>query len=446
MLCVFLLSACNSKKNQIPTGSANLVSLSKTVVELPDELIRFTQSHNGYISALAQRFAVPSNALSTIEGRKGLKLTIDPKALEKEDGSAVDGKIMVSLVELTSSDELFKANAATVSDGKLIASGGSYFIEMECNGKKLRIKGKQSMKIELPVLQQSEMELFYGERDSLGDMNWKPANIPLQKQFLNQPLVESVGFRDDNIGDANDFPEFDRLYLEFNVYKSMNEIVYYYNRRMMLYQMVDTINKNGPRVYIDTLYNWPKDLPTDKWLDSNHLRQVYGPRITFRLKSIYALQKQKEAEEKRKAWQAKYIENWKPKTLAGQLQKYYAPTSIYKLGWINCDRYYRNGEPVEMDTDIPITMVNTRVDYFVIFRSLNGMIRDRFYFTGPQQMSLGKLPQGETATLVAFIRKDGVIYECRKDFKVERGGKLVLDFTVITKEKLASIFGNNVKA
>ena len=95
--------------------------------------------------------------------------------------------------------------------------------------------------------------------------------------------------------------------------------------------------------------------------------------------------------------------------------------------------------------DIPISMVNSQVEYFVIFRSFNGLLRDRFYFNDLQHASIGNMPLGERATLVAFIKKDGVIYESRKDFTVERGSKLVLDFKIITKEKMASIFGGNVK-
>ena len=84
---------------------------------------------------------------------------------------------------MTTSNDLFKSNAATVSNGRLLASGGSYFIGMENNGQKIRLKKGHSLPVDFPVFAKEEMELFYGERDSAGSMNWVKAGNKLEQQF-----------------------------------------------------------------------------------------------------------------------------------------------------------------------------------------------------------------------------------------------------------------------
>ena len=419
-----------------------------TVEVLEDEAIDLTRASNEFITAITQNFLVPMGSSSVVTGKKGLKLTIIPSLLEKEDGSAVDGKIAVSLVELTNSNDLFKANAATMSYGNLLASGGSYFMGMECNGQKLRIRKGKSLKVDFPLLKKDEMELFYGERNNMQDMNWRSAGVALQ-QPENTPVkepVESVSFTDNNPnGSMYDMPLSFAELKESSVYKSIDAEVYYYKKKMRLRELVDTLNLHGPKVFIDTIYNWPGNLPTNRKLDTNYLVWQYGPRNTFRLKSCKIAQQQKEEQEKRRIMREQAIEKWQPQSLAEQVQKYYAPAVIGRLGWINCDRFYQNNEQINVDVDIPITMNNSNVEYFIIFKSFNGLMNSRFYFSQQQNTSLKSLPVGEKVILVAFVKKEGVIYKSREEFVVEKNKKISLNFETISSEAMSNIFRTNVR-
>lgn len=419
-----------------------------TVEVLADEAIDLARSSNEFIAAITQRFLVPIGSSSVIIGKKGLKLTVIPSLLEKEDGSAVDGKIAVTLVELTNSNDLFKANAATMSYGNLLASGGSYFIGMKCNGQKLKIRKGKSLKVDFPLLKKDEMELFYGERNDMQDMNWRSAGVALQQPEniqVTQPM-ESVNFTDNSPnGSMYDMPPSFYELKESAVYKSTDAEVYYYKKKMRLRELVDTLNLHGPKVFIDTIYNWPKNLPTNRKLDTNYLVWQYGPRNTFRLKNCKIAQQEKEEQEKRRILREQAIEKWQPQSLAEQVQKYYAPAVIGRLGWINCDRFYQNNEQINVDLDIPITMNNSSVEYFIIFRSFNGLMNNRFYFNQQQKASLNSLPVGEKVILVAFVKKEGVIYKSREEFVVEKNKKISLDFQTISPEAMNNIFRSNVR-
>ncbi len=442
--CIFF--SCDSKKNF--TVKKELIAKTANVEKQAGEAINLAESSNEFIAEVSQRFLVPMGSSSVITGKKGLRITVIPSLLEKEDGSVVDGEIAVSLVELTNSNDLFKANAATTSYGNLLASGGSYFIGMECNGQKLKISKGKSLKIDFPLLKKDEMELFYGERNNMLDMNWRLAGVALHQpeNIREAQPVESVRFTDnDPNGPMYDMaPSFYEL-KETTVYKSTDAEVYYYKKKMKLRELVDTLNLHGPKVFIDTIHNWPGNLPTDRKLDTNYLVWQYGPRNTFRLKSCKIAQQEKEEQEKRRVIREQAIEKWQPQSLAGQVQKYYAPAVIGRLGWINCDRFYQNNEQINVDLDIPITMHNSNVEYFIIFKSFNGLMNNRFYFTQQQKASLNSLPAGEKVILVAFIKKEGVIYKSREEFVVGKDKKIVLNFETISSAAMSNIFRSNVR-
>ena len=140
-----ILFSCNNKKEKtITKGTGEQAILYDTVTASVSEIFNISQYNTGFNNAATQQFSVSAKRISIVKASKGLSVVVNPSALEKEDGSPVDGKISVSIIELTNSNELFRSNAATESDGRLLASGGSYFIGMECNGRKLRIKSGQN--------------------------------------------------------------------------------------------------------------------------------------------------------------------------------------------------------------------------------------------------------------------------------------------------------------
>ena len=267
ILCSFF--SCDEKKYQATLLKNNPSPSTPTADLISNEIAPVAESFEGFVKAASQHFSIPGARSSVVRGRNGLELTIDPSKLEKEDGSPIDGKIALSLVELINSKDLFKANAATISDGRLLVSGGSYFIGMECRGQKLRLKKGATLEVHFPLLKKNEMELFYGERDSTLNMNWKSAGILLQEEKIVpvNGMAESISFMDNSLLTLDNPPLDLNDNTALNTYKTLNDEVYYYNRKLRLSQLVDTINKHGKRVFIDTIYNWPKNLPKDKVLE-----------------------------------------------------------------------------------------------------------------------------------------------------------------------------------
>ena len=451
-LATLILFSCNNKKNT--TNSAHSAGSAKqldTVTLLADEPVDINAYHASFIDGATQRFTADENKISVITAKGKLKVIVNPSALEKEDGSAVEGKINVSIIELTNSNDLFKSNAATVSDGRLLASGGSYFIGMESGGKKLRIKKGNTMEVNFPLINNDEMELFYGERDSTGMMNWKQAGEQLKQEF------ETISFntRTDYISQPT-MPEISGMKINYYLFNSLDTKVFFSNRLMTIRELVAELKRKGIERVIDTVYY--------SWQGRGH-EVIYSMDTTtrgvrhgrqFRLISPKVLQLEKDSlkelrcaqKEKFAMQMAEYdkkMEEWKQNDFKEQLKKYYAPTAITSLGWINCDRYYKKDQ-IDVDLDIPITLNNSRIEYFVIFRSFNGLVNCKVDFNEQAKLILKNMPVGEPVTLVAFAKNKGIIYEGKKDFIIEKNKKVPVEFRVISQEELNKMFRNNVKA
>ncbi|MBS1743015.1 MAG: hypothetical protein JST81_08260 [Bacteroidetes bacterium] len=431
-LCAFIflsLISCNYKHADERSASLPADATSALPLEESANMFDIGALHTKFITSATQHFFVSAKNPSKIETKAGLKLQIDPSTLEREDGQLFNGNLDVSILELTNVNDLFKSNVGTMSNGKLLASGGSYYIDIHNAGSDVRIKKGKSIEASFPVLKNENMELFYGERDANRNMNWEPANVVFNKQY------ETINFTNTGWGDLR--PQVQEE-IAAKVFKSLDETVYYYNKRMTLQQMVDTINKNDTKVLLKTVSYWPKDLPKDKKLDTNYLTKIYGPYQQYILKVCKDIENQ---EEKSK----ETIANWKPTTLAGQLLKNYAPVSITSLGWINCDKFYTVPENTETPIEIPYAFNNSRIQYFLLYKKFNGLMTGSAVVDTEGKFILSGLPVGEAVKLIAFTKKDGVVYQSVEDFNIKKDRSLAIEFKKISNLELMNIFGPNVK-
>jgi hypothetical protein len=408
------------------------------------------------------------NKISSVTGKKGLKLKVDPSVLEKENGDPVNGNISVNMVELTNSEELFKANAATVSNGQLLLSGGSYYIGMECNGQKLRLKDGKTLEVNFPMLKKDGMELFYGQKNEAGDMNW------VRGTALVAGKQEDISFGnnyDYSYRSYPVFPERQSLKSRYSLYDSVTSKVFFGDKMITLKEMVDILQKRGVDKVIDTVYYTYDDHSMGMYLHGGY-RIVYSRDTAylgnfrgqyFRVISRKESKAEKDSMEKEyalhrcdiskanaelKEWNRKNDEEEKEREgnrLEKQVQRYYAPSTITSLGWLNCDRFYNNPQKSDVPLDIPITLNNSSIEYFIIFRSFSGLLNGKIPAGPSQNYSLPNMPVGEPVTLVAFTKTNGHIYQCKEEFTVEKGKGIRAGFKEISAEELKKMFGRNVQ-
>ena len=125
------------------------------------------------LSVPVQTFYLESNADTIFYGKEGTILFIHPACLTFSDRIAATGKIKFELKELFSKEALLRERAYTVSNGRMLESDGSVYINaFSENGAPLYIMCEDAVKIRLPKDVQTNMAYFEGMRNEEGKMNW----------------------------------------------------------------------------------------------------------------------------------------------------------------------------------------------------------------------------------------------------------------------------------
>ena len=141
----------------------------------------------------SQFFTVSGSGSQIINGKKGTVLYVDPNDFETLDGKEVTDSIKVELKELLTTNELLRSGAQTVSNGELLISGGSYYIDATSNGKKLKLKSGRILKAEFPKTSNDNMLVYYGSfKNNL--MDWKTSNQQFpQRPYLEEKRIDTTG-------------------------------------------------------------------------------------------------------------------------------------------------------------------------------------------------------------------------------------------------------------
>ncbi len=377
-----------------------------------------------------QHFVVPKGKRKKITGTHGIAVEVIPEALETESGQAVKGAIEVAMIEVMTPLDFIKNRASTLSNGKLLESGGSVHLEMRSEGEKLRIKSGESLPIEFPQTAINEnMELFYGERDSNTGMNWIPTDAPLS------PTSPTPTEKRKAVPDSPKQPQAASSQESSNVAYPATLVV----KRMPALPDI-------PRTYqgqrlcrscIEAPENFqsvffPRGLDTNEWQimtqkeelivlqnfrdggiytfaaedvdPKTNTRQMPPPQTDYRPREVDAAQ--------RAEWQARHKMQESVQTLVSESinKSRRLSGSIIRLGWINCDRFnVRPMAPVEFEC--PPDLEAGGIYVLMYLPNSNSYInRQMLYFPEKGAKISTDLPvNAEVVPLLYKLRKDEVL-------------------------------------
>lgn len=113
-----------------------------------------------------------------IHGREGTILHIPKDAFVGESGESVSGMVQVELKEVYDKAEYIKGNLPTVSNGRQLVSGGVIYVDATAAGRRLKLDRGKEIYVEFGQrrgVNTRDMELWNGEFNNRGEMNWVPA-------------------------------------------------------------------------------------------------------------------------------------------------------------------------------------------------------------------------------------------------------------------------------
>lgn len=187
----FLFASCNEKA----VGDRNVEKL----IEKDDKINVNINYEIGKLNELLEKmdgssqfFVFSPKDVASIIGKSGIRFTVNPSDLITEGGQDISDSFKVELKELINQYQMALANAQTISNNRLLVSGGAYFIEITAQGQKLKLKPEKKIKITLPGLSQEGMSLFSGYRDSLERLFWiqEKVNLKEVKDVRAEELAE----------------------------------------------------------------------------------------------------------------------------------------------------------------------------------------------------------------------------------------------------------------
>ena len=343
--------------------------------------LSITDNYLSQMDSSSQFYVVSGKKSTTIIGRKGTILHIIPSNLETEKGLAFFDSIKIELKELHTQKELLFANAQTVSDGKLLESGGAYYINLSCGKERLRIKKNKSIKIEFPKISDKDMSLFDGKVDSLGNMNW----FELGKKLIaiKKPVIQNRTVA----VPRNDF----RVLLKSRKIIRMNEMEYQERIRSK-----------------------------DPWLDSSQV--IDRPGMFNRTEE-----------------EIKFIQKGGNNKIINEA--IYKATEIKKLGWINCDRFYELKDKTNLTLSFNKSDNIQSAVLFLVFKDINSVMKN-YYIKSDNTVSsvLKDVPVGQKVKLISITTKKNEILTFQSEIMIETNKTIIINHKKSNSNDLNSLF------
>ncbi|MFN8395326.1 MAG: cell envelope integrity protein TolA [Bacteroidia bacterium] len=392
LLLAILTAGCST--NTAPNSDSAASALPPQPVDMQKLMAPFAPP--------TQTFTVSGKKPSTVIGDKGTILHINPANLQMPDGSPITDKIEVSLVECTDKAAIIGAGLQTVSDGKLLASGGSYFIGMKSSGQELSLQSGKTLNVEFPQVVDQGMELFYGERTSDGQVNW----VAAKKKFkaAPEPTVEAT--------EAGFTFKSDTTYM----YVSGNDTVVS-DDITDIYAFID-----GESAKPDNKRKAREEAMRERRLQAENARQA---RNAANQQAMMARRQQSESA---------------AKTLkaAQKEQELYASIGLNRLGWINCDRFYNETNKAEIAVETQSTG-NPIIAYYVL-RDINSMISSQ-QTLDPNKLYPQSLPVGQQIEVICLSQNQetGDYAFAAKKLTVEENTTLHFDLKPATTTEIKKV-------
>ncbi len=138
-------------------------------------------------------FEINAKKDTVIETQGGIVIAIPAGAFLNKAGVEVKGNIEIEIKEALNPSDIMKAGLSTMSDGKLLQTGGMFYINARQDDENLALAKNKGLYVNVPAAQQNkDMMLFEGKRLDNGQINW--VNPKPFENKLNAVDILSLNF------------------------------------------------------------------------------------------------------------------------------------------------------------------------------------------------------------------------------------------------------------
>ncbi len=379
----------------------------------------------------SQKFKINASKDTIIICREGTKITFSPNSFITESGQLVQGEILFEVKEYYQISDMLLANLSTTSNQEILETGGMLFIEAFSKGEKCQLKKDEVIEIYFPTKnEKKDMKLFYGDWASK-KINWtlsEPIPIELEEaevfsivetmpefpggqQKLIEYLASNVTYpksaRDSGIGGT--------IYVGFII----DEIGHIQNARV-----IRGIQPSLDQAAISAVKKMPKWKPGEQGGKKVKVQMTVPLRFSIGGEG-FNTNNEKYAKDFEKEVSDENIS----KTDMSEISQYIFSTS--KLGWINCDRFYKTEDP---KVNYIVNLENTNdIDIKIIFNKINSILIGSRKHT---KYIFDHIPMGYNFTLVAIKYENDQYYLAIKKTTISKKEEPILEFKPLTMKLL----------
>ena len=361
-----------------------------------------------------QEYAINAEADTTIRGTGGTILSIDKNSFVDAQGNPVKGPIELELKECLTKADMVLGNMTTISNGRLLESGGMIYINATANEQTLRLADNKSIGVSMPADTILEgMQLFQGVETEDG-INWdNPVDLALVGVAEPEPEPQQEDTASaQNTGSRSNFGVFVKGYDGEGIGGSSDILL--------------------PAEYPDGLEEKLLALYT-----SNGGLMITKDSVIMIDSFEVTLVKMDELDEVSRQLNQALTPLQEPADFEG-INEYYQ-FILSELGWANVDRFYTH--PRNKKVDLVVKVENSEkysgFSTFMIFKKQNACIGGKQKTTNTFTFKLNAdkelmLPVGEMASIVITAYHGYKPYYAITTFKIEEKQTIDLELSPTT--------------
>lgn len=367
----------------------------------------------------SQLFTIMSSRDTAITGEQGTKLFIKANSFVDMMDKPVEGEIDIELKECYKLDDMLKENLTTLSDNKVLETGGMVYIGAKSNFKELKLKQFTDIEMANPlaeVMADTSMLLFYGKRNEQSyDINWtidKFSRVPY-------PVATLTGGKSHNSTTIDYFANHFRFEkgrmikclknkdsLNFSVsLDELKKVIGFSGGSLegpgtALYEFIQLFNKNIPTVN------------SASWETGFQFKVFNEPVYRQYVKEYERYMKDSKIHKERQLYFHESKDNISYATIT---PRFY----IGKIGWVNCDRF--------MQPTISVNTIQLKMNPDAS-ENVKLILHPKIWpsIIKPTKLSESRLwvfpniPVNQEVIIMGTILKDGQIYKSSNTIKVNK--------------------------
>jgi TonB family protein len=423
-------------ENELDSDQDNTNESKDFTYQMPDnKAIHQTDNFVGFnsfykqVEKTAQTFILNANEDKTIMCKEGTKITIKSNSFETESGRPVKGNIKFQVKEYYKTSDILLANLTTTSNGNILETGGMLYTEAFFNGEKCQLKKGATIEIAFPTKdRKDDMHLFSGQWEK-ETINW----IVESTTDLNKVYSSAV------VDEIPSFPGGEKKMMKFllkqikypqsALEQGIQGVVYvgFVVGRDGTLENVKILKGAHPTLD-ETALSAVNQMP--KWIPGKQKGEFVNVRFTLPIRFH-------SSDGEFNTNNIQYAKDFESRTTDENLQQAEISEisqyifSASRLGWINCDRFYKDNNP---KIDYLVNIGNAEnVDIKIVFNEINSILTGR---ANKGKYIFNNVPTGHSITLVAVKYENKKYYLAIKKTKITRDGESSLNFEPMTMSRL----------